>query len=251
MKIGKQRHSMQSSRPLVTSCLVVAVFLSTMAARAAEPEITLNVRHDHAVGSCHGKLIMDSQGARYETPHKKHARTWTYEDIKQWQVEDGRKLRVYSYQDRKWRLGADEIFAFDWTDANVSPQQIYEFLEAHTKRPIAAWVASADGSNARYEFQVKHLGTIKGSEGRLIFADDKVIYRSDEKQASRTWRYEDLESIASAGIYDLALATYEQQKFNYASRRVYNFQLKQALPPDTYDELWRFVNRKKGLGGLP
>ena len=251
MMIGKKVHATGSRLALIAWCLLLAICASPVAVRAAESEITLNVRHDHAVGSCRGKLIMDSQGARYETAHKKHARSWTYEDIKQWQVEDGRKLRVYSYQDRKWRLGADENFAFEWTDANVSPQQIYEFLEAHTKRPIAAWVASADGGDARYEFQVKHLGTIRGSEGRLIFADDKVIYRSDAKQASRTWRYEDLESIASSGIYDLALATYEQQKFNYASRRVYNFQLKQALPPDTYDDLWRFVNRKKGLGGLP
>ncbi|MBI4464336.1 MAG: hypothetical protein HY647_06485, partial [Acidobacteria bacterium] len=60
----------------------------------------------------------------------------------------------------------------------------------------------------------------------------------------------DLESISSAGVYDLALATYEQQRFHYASRQIYNFQLKQPLPADRYDTLWRFVQKKKGLGLL-
>jgi len=100
---------------------------------------------------------------------------------------------------------------------------------------------------AIYEFPVKHLGTIKGNQGRLIFADDRVVFRSGDRDAARTWRYEDIESITSGGIYDLALTTYEHAKFQYASRRVYNFQLKTALDHDVYDDLWRFVDGKKGL----
>ena len=246
----------------------LAIFLS--AAVAADSDITLDVRHDHAIGSCRGKLILSSSGARYETDHKKDARNWVYDDIQQWRVGPGAHIEILSYEDRsKWRLGADRNFVFDWTSAGVTPVAIYEFLESRTQRPIEARLApqandaglappenvarisppeeGKDASKAIYEFPVKHLGTIKGNQGRLIFAADRVIYRSGDRDAARTWRYQDIESITSGGIYDLAITTYEREKFHYASRRVYNFQLKTALDRDAYDDLWRFVNGKKGL----
>lgn len=243
---GEIHHKrMRSNVRLLGGCLVLVLSIYLPGARAAEGDITLEVRHHHAIGSCRGRLILDSRGARYETNHRKDARTWTYDDIKQWQLSSG-EIEIYSYEDRKWRLGADKNFVFEWDARKVAPQEIYDFLQAHTKRPIAAWLAPAGGGKILYEFPVKHLGGITGNQGQLLFANDRVVYRSDAKNANRTWRYEDLESIASAGIYDLTLTTYEQQKFHYASRRVYNFQLKQALPPEKYDELWRFVNEKKG-----
>jgi hypothetical protein len=250
------------------SSLLAGLFVIAPAARAADSEITLDVRHDHAVGSCRGKLILSSSDVRYLTDHKKDARIWSYEDIQQWRVGPGAHIEILTYEDRsKWRLGADKNFEFEWTSTGVTPAAVYEFLKAQTKRPIEARLAppeidarisppdegpsvGKDERKASYEFPVKHLGTIKGNQGRLIFAADRVIYRSGDRDAARTWRYEDIESITSGGIYDLALTTYEREKFHYASRRVYNFQLKTALDRDTYDELWRFVNGKKGLGSL-
>ena len=233
---------------IMVCVLFATIFCAPLMAGAAEGEIALEVRHHHAIGSCHGMLILDNRGARYETNHKKDARVWAYEDIQQWQVETGGKHKVTSYEDRKWRLGSDKTFEFDWDGGKVTPQQVDEFLKAHTARPIAAWLLPAETGKAIYEFPAKHLGGLAGNQGRLLFTDQLVMYQSDQKDANRNWRYQDLESIASAGIYDLTLTTYERQKFHYASRRVYNFQLKRALPQEAYDELWRFVNRKKGLG---
>ncbi len=239
------------AKPLFTIsaiALLAALAFLPAAAQAAEGEIALDVRHDHAIGSCHGKLILDNEGVRYETDHKKDARRWAFVDIKQWQVSDGGRIAIFSYEDRsKWRLGADHTFEFTWSDKNVTPQLIYEFLEARTNRPIEAQFVPSGDDQPLYEFAVKHLGTLRGDQGRLIFSQDRVVYRTPRNDANRTWRYEDLESISSGGIYDLALTTYEQQRFHYASRHVYNFQLKQALGRETYDELWRFVNGKKGL----
>ena len=239
---------LRSDLLLLGGCLLLVICIAPPAVFAAEGEIALEVRHHHAIGSCRGTLILDSRGARYETSHKKDARVWAYEDIKQWQVENGGKIKIYSYEDRKWRLGADKTFEFDWAAGKVTPQQVDEFLKAHTARPIVAWLLPPESGKTIYEFPVKHLGGISGNQGRLLFTDEGVMYQSEAKDASRNWRYQDVESIASAGIYDLTLTTYEQQKFHYASRRVYNFQLKRGLPQETYDELWRFVNQKKGLG---
>jgi hypothetical protein len=245
MKIHPRRANARVT--ISATALLAALAILPSAARAAE-DITLDVRHDHAIGSCRGKLILSSSGVRYETDHKQDARSWSYEDIQQWRVGPGAHIEILSYEDRStWRLGADKNFVFDWTSAGVTPAAIYKFLEALTKRPIDARLSPPDEGKAIYEFPVKHLGTIKGNQGRLIFSADRVIYRSGDRDASRTWRYEDIESIASGGIYDLAFTTYERGKFQYASRRVYNFQLKTVLDREVYDDLWRFVNGKKGL----
>lgn len=225
--------------------LLAALYSFSFRSHAAE-QITLKVRHDHALGSCRGTLIFDPRGVKYETEHKEDARSWAYEDVKQFQVENGSRIKLYTYEDRKWRLGADKTFAFEWENKEITGQEVYQFLQARTERPIAAWLAPSEIGQVFFEFPVKHLGS--GSQGQLKFTDRQVVFETESKQAARIWRYRDLENMSSAGLYDLALATYEQQKLHYASRRVYNFQLKRPLPAETYDALWRFVQEKKGLG---
>ena len=226
--------------------LLAALLVFPFALPAAAEQLVLKVRHDHAFGSCRGDLVLDEDGVRYQTDHAKDARNWRYQDIQQFQVEDGFRLKIYTYEDRKWRLGADKTFEFAREDQQITAQQIYQFLQARTERPIAAWLVASEIGPVLFEFSVKHLGS--GSQGQLKFTDRQVVFEAEKKEASRTWRYQDLESVSSAGIYDVALATYEQHRLHYASRRVYNFQLKRALPAETYDTLWRFVNEKKGLG---
>jgi len=227
--------------------LWAAVLVRGIPCFGAQSPLALKVRHDHGFGSCRGTLTLDDQGVRYETAHKEDARNWAYEDVQQFQVEEGQRIKVYTYEDRKGRLGADKVFQFDWADSGTTPEEVYQFLQARTDRPIAAWLRPSDIGPVLYEFPVKHLGGITGREGQLLFTERLVVLQSDQKGGSRTWRYEDLESVSSAGLYDLTLTTYEQQKFHYASRRVYNFQLKKSLPSADYDALWRFVNEKKGL----
>ena len=137
------------------------------------------------------------------------------------------------------------MFEFAWSDEGISGQQVYEFLSTHTRQPLGASLVSAEAGPVRYDLAVKHLEILKGSQGRLQFSDNGVVFRASNDRGSRSWRYEDLESISSGSLYDLTLTTYEQQRFHYASRRVYNFQLKDSLPRDTYDALWRFLHEKK------
>lgn len=205
------------------------------------------MRHDHLFGGCNGALILDERGVRYDTSHQKDARTWAYADIKEFQVSADRRLKLYTYEDRSnWRLGVDRVFELRWLDETISGEQIYNFLTSHTRRPIRASLVPAEIGIVGFDLPAKHLGIMKGNQGRLLFSAAMVVFKTDGEAASRTWRYDDLESISSAGPYDLTLTTYEQQRFHYASRRVYNFQLKEPLPRDVYDSLWRFVNEEKG-----
>ena len=226
--------------------LVLAIVVSAANAKAQEQGITLAVRHDHFMGGCNGTLVLDERGVRYETSHEKDARSWSYEDIKEFAIERDRRLKLYTYEDRSnWRLGDDKIFEFTWSDESISSQQVYEFLRSHTRRPIAASLVPAEVGAVSFDLPVKHLGILKGRQGRLQFSESGVVFRATDDRGSRSWRYADLESISSGGPYDLTLTTYEPQRFHYASRRVYNFQLKELLPRDRYDALWRWVNQMR------
>jgi hypothetical protein len=225
----------------------VAILFSSLTAPAQDSGISLTVRHDHLWGSCNGTLILNEGGLRFETDHQKDARTWAYADIKEFQVGADHFLKLYTYEDRSnWRLGADRVFDFRWSDETISAEQVYEFVRSRSQRPVGASFAPDEAGEVRFDLPAKHLGITKGNQGRLLFAAERVAFRSDSEAGSRTWRYGDLESISSAGPYDITLTTYEQQRFHYASRRVYNFQLKEPLPRQGYDSLWRFVNERKG-----
>lgn len=244
MENGKQFRLLKSISLFLVWLSAVPVDFS-----AAQDQLVLSVRHDHGWGSCSGTLTLDDQGVRYETTHSKDARNWAYDEVQQFQVEEGRHLKILTYEDRKWRFGADKSFEFDWQESESTPEQVYRFLEARVRRPIAAWLHPTEVGDVRYEFPVKHLGTLSGQQGHLFFTDRWVVLQAaqgtDATGRNRTWRYSDLESISSSGPYELALTTYEQQRFHYASRHVYRFQLKEPIAPENYDALWRFVNRKK------
>ena len=237
-----ERRKVHKRGPLIAFVILV----SAVNGISQEQGIKLNVRHEHLMGGCNGTLIMDERGVRYETNHQKDARTWSFEDIKEFQIEGDHRLKLYTYEDRSnWRLGADKIFEFTWSDEVISGQHVYEFLRSHTRLPIAASLVRAEDGPVSFDFPVKHLGIFKGNQGRLQFSEGGIVFRASEDSGSRSWRYEDLESISSGGPYDLTLTTYEQQRFHYSSRRVYNFQLKEPLPRDRYDALWQFISEKK------
>jgi hypothetical protein len=237
---------MLATRSMRICLLWIGFFSTRLLGQSQISQVVLEVRHDHAFGGCNGMLIMDERGVRYETKHQKHARIWGYEDIKEFQLRQGRRIDLYTYEDRShWQLGADRVFEFTWSDEAITLQQVYNSLASHTKRPIAASLTPADIGSINFDLSAKHLGVLKGNQGRLQFFDNGIVFRASNDRGSRTWRYEDLESISSGSPEDLTLTSYEQQRFHYASRRVYNFQLKEPLPRDSYDVLWRLVNRKK------
>jgi len=82
---------------------------------------------------------------------------------------------------------------------------------------------------------------------RLQVGPDAIVYTSAGKANSRTWRYEDIENIASAGPFQLTITTFERAKTHYGDLKGFNFELKQRLEEARYNELWLRLNQSKGL----
>lgn len=197
-----------------------------------------------------GTLVITDSGVSFtETYAKKkpkhpHAWEWTYEDIQQLEVGQ-RSLRVLTYKDSKWKLGADKEYRFDLRGEG-SFAGAYQFLKARLDQRFVA--ALPDPSiKPLWEIPAKHLLRFGGSQGVLAFGEDGVVYRTDKKGDSRTWRYADIENVSSSGPFQLTLTTYERARAHYGNLKGFNFQLKERLQEAHYNDLWQRVNQANGL----
>lgn len=208
---------------------------------------TYPARHDHVRKGCTGTLAVGEKGVSYEeneaAKKKKrkhpHRWTWAYEDIQQLEVSP-KRVRVLTYKDNKWKLGADREFTFDALPGS-------DFAGAYSMlkdRLDQRFVAVVDDATVQplWELPVKHLGRISGSEGVLVFGRDRIVYRTGKKGEARTWRYSDIDNISTSGAFSLTLTTFERAKAHYGSRKDFTFQLKQHLEEARYNELWRRIN---------
>ena len=231
--------------------LLIAVSFWFLPAAFAQQEFRYDVRHDHRLGSCTGILRIDERGVAFQEVKKNnqkgsHAWEWPYQEIQQLELAPG-TLRVLTYKDSRWKLGADREYEFMVRSGTL--QEAYPFLRNRLDQRFVAALAGVEGT-VLWQLPVKHLGRISGSDGVLIVGQNQIIYRTDEGETSRTWRYADIENISSSDPFQLTLTTFERAKFHYGSRKQFNFQLKEPLNENRYNELWRSLNRTKGLDFL-
>ncbi len=198
-----------------------------------------------------GTLTIDATGVSFEEKYKegkapKHPHTWhwDYRDIQQLKIEP-KALTVLTYKDSKWKLGADRIYDFDL----VSEKPFEEAAVFLKSRLDQRFVAAIAGGRAPvlWEIPAKHRVRFGGDEGVLQFGPEDVAYKSEKEGESRTWRYEDIDNIASSGPFDLTITTFEQARLDYGSRKQFNFELKQTLDEARYNDLWLRLNQSKGL----
>ncbi|HLK50298.1 MAG TPA: hypothetical protein VKT49_19280 [Bryobacteraceae bacterium] len=199
------------------------------------------MRHEHLRKGCNGVMTVDDDGVRFAGP-KGHAWTWKYQDIEQLRLEPAR-IRILTYKDNKWRLGADRAFEFTGTPPYETLLQIWRDLM--DQRFVAALppLTSVEGV---FSIPVKHLKRLSGSEGSLVFDDDSIAYSASGSGESRIWRYSDIDRISSSGPFQLTITTFERDRSDYGERKDFNFQLKQPITEARYNEIWLQIERKNG-----
>ncbi len=201
-----------------------------------------------------GTLTVSASGIAFEETYKggkkpkhPHAWRWSYNDIQQLKVAP-KSMTVLTYKDNKWKLGADREYEFDLTGEKTFADA-YAFLKGRLDQRFVAEIPDRVG-NALWEIPVKHLLRFGGDEGVLQVGPDEIVYASEKKGESRTWRFEDIENISSSGPFQLTITTYERAKTHYGNLKGFNFELKQRLDERRYNELWVRLNRSKGLNIL-
>ena len=205
------------------SCLILAASLASATQFA--------VRHEHLRKGCVGTLTVDENGVSF-TGAKKHAWSWKYEDIQQLRLSP-ESIYILTYKDSKLRLGKDREYNFT---GKIPAEELYPLLKDRMDQRFVAAVGQALGLPT-WSVPVKHLRPIVGSEGTLAFGAEAIVYSTPTKAESRTWRYTDIESIASSGPFQLTVTTLEKG---------FNFQLKQPITEARYNQLWLQIEKENG-----
>ena len=237
--------------------IALALLLLLVTTRSYGAEVRFDVRHQRALKDHPGVLTIDDTGISYQQaltekqqkkPPKKppelESVRFDYQDVQElWLSPD--KLVLVTYKDRPWFLGIDKEYTF-FPVGEQSFAEAYPMLKEKLDQRFVAALADPEATPL-WEIPVKLLGFIQGSEGVLQVGPNRIVYKTERKGNSRTWRYQDIENISTSGPFQLTLTTFERAKTHYGSLKGFNFQLKQRLDERQYELLWKQLNRGKGL----
>jgi hypothetical protein len=198
-----------------------------------------------------GTLTITDAGVSFEETYKSgekpkhpHAWHWDYQDIQQLKMAP-KSLTVLTYKDNKWKLGADREYEFDLV-SDQTFEAAYGVLKQRLDQRFVAAIPDPV-SNVLWEIPVKHLLRFGGDEGVIQVGPQEIVYKSAKPRESRTWRYQDVDSISSSGPFQLTITTFERAKTHYGNLKGFNFELKQQLEDARYNDLWLRLNQSKGL----
>ncbi len=221
------------------SSLWIVVLLLACSALQAQ-EVRFPVRHDRLLRDRTGELIFGKTEIEYRTKDKGDARTWNYEEIQQLGLLGPKELTILTYQDSKWKFGRDLFYRFEITSGEITPA-LWTELQAKLKRPVVSALILPD-IVPKFTIPVKHLRGFGGTQGVLEIAEEYVIYKTDTPKDSRIWRYQDISSIGTTGLYQLRLTSMDRAENEKGGDRNFVFSLKERLAPEAYDFIWWKIN---------
>jgi hypothetical protein len=210
-----------------------AVILVVTQALVAAP-----VKHRHLRHGGDGELQITEQGISFtETgKHAEHSRVWKYEQIQQLELSET-SLRVLTYEDQMWEPGRDREYIFDQLPPDFAKTAYPKWKDKLDQRFVAK-LADADVTPLA-EFPAKLTGLTKGNAGTLLFGEDRIVFRASKAGESRTWRFSDIDNIASAGPFDFSVVTMEHHGRWNTGTREFRFQLQHPMEEARFNELWR------------
>jgi len=189
-----------------------------------------------------GEVEVTDQGISFTESgkHADHSRVWKYEQIQQLELTES-TLRILTYEDQKWRLGSDREYVFDKLPADFA-KTTYPMWKDKLDQRFIARIADAEVTSL-IEFPAKLQALTKGTEGTLVFAEDRIVFRALKGGASRTWRFTDIDNVASAGPFDFSVSTWEHHGSWNTETREFRFQLQRPMEEARFNELWRSVEK--------
>jgi hypothetical protein len=203
----------------------ICLILAGAAWSQQAPAQQFPVRHQHVRKYCTGTLTVDDAGITFQSP-KHESWNWPYQDIQRLTLTP-QSIHILSYKDSSLLLGKD--VAYNFTGA-IPAAALYARWNASLDQRFVAALEEV-GEQPGVKFPAKLLDFSKGTEATLVFAASVVGF------GAHTWRYTDIQSIASAGPFQFTITTLEKQ---------FRFQLKQPIAESTYNQLWLDIEKRNG-----
>lgn len=231
-------------KPRFVQLWAIAGLLLLIVTTVAAQEFKYKVELDRMIGHRDGELIITNKGVEYRAKREKESLTWTYTDIKIFEILSPTRLRIQTYRDRKLYLGKDESVTFKIVEGQLD-HNISNFLRDRTTRPFVTSFVDESEQASIAEIPVKHSHRFGGCEGMLKVYSDKLEYESKTGHNSRSWRWMDIRSVGRSDVYRFEVETFEPQVG--ASSRSFNFVLKERMADEIYELIWGRVYRPSPL----
>ena len=104
---------------------------------ATEGVIAMPVQHKHTIGACEGTLVFSPDGVRYDTEEEDDQRSWSYADVKFFEIVSDDELRLHTFEDHGiLRLGQDRKFVFEQVQG---PMGVDFYNMLRERSPLSAW----------------------------------------------------------------------------------------------------------------
>lgn len=176
-------------------------------------------------------LLIDESGISYRSDSKKKSIQLPFLEIYEADVSNPRQIRIESYEMLKRKLMGHRSYTFKLRDSESSVGLV-RFLSAHVKRPVKGFQDIQ--SKTAFEIPAYHRHRLGGCNGSLRIGEREIQFVADLTQDSRTWAYDQIETIGSMSSFHFRVSTLAE---------TYNFDLKEPLPTAAYDLSFRSVAR--------
>ena len=186
-------------------------------------------------GKKHGTLTMDDQGVGFRADSGR-ARHWSFEEIRTAYLGP-RRFVIETYLNRS--LHRPGLRHYRFVLSQVMPPAVAAELAARIGRPVQNDDPDALAP-AMATIPVRHRGLMRGTNGVLRFRKGGIDYVTSSKGDSRSWRWEDIQTVSEPDPYHLLL-------FGY--RDTYTFDLKAPLSRKLFDYATNEIYRASEAGG--
>ncbi len=201
----------------------------------------LQVRHDHDPwGKCIGELEINNAGIEFRSKKEKHSRHWDWLEIQSFDRKSDQKLSILTWKDQKLKLGLDRYFNFAvLPEGDTLSPEAFALIRKNLQGTVTDRMTQEEFS-PDYSLRVKHLHPFGGCEGTLDFGPDWIVYQTEHRKHSRTWKRDrEVESVWSLHRYQLEVHVFEENQRAFDKTRRFRFHLKQPLDEEYYSQLRR------------
>lgn len=197
-------------------------------------------RLHHGVKSTRGNLIFSADAIEFRS-EPRFSHRWSFTEIKTLELSPQR-LVVTDYENRGHHLSGTRHFDFDLQEP--VPPAVAEELVNCVGKPVVNEDPEAK-ADALFTILARHGTRFGGTNGILRFRGRGIDYVTTGGKGSRSWRWDEVQTIAKPDPYHFRLGGYLE---------TFEFELKQPMTSDLFDRVWdrvyaRDLNVARAGGG--
>ncbi len=176
-----------------------------------------------------GQLQISESGVHYRSDDGKTLIEISLVDVLKGDVSDLKVIRIDTYDRVKRRLSGRQTHTFQLREG-VHGYALTLFLSKVLKRPVVGTFELSSKPVA--QIRAYHRHRLSGCHGTIEIDPKGIRFLSKQPGDSRTWRYEELETVGTMNRFHFRVSTLAE---------TFNFDLQEQLPGEAYDLVARRV----------